>query len=154
MTKFRRTLGKMAIFAAILGVLIAAYVFWAGQSALEKRIFVAVIVLVLWIIPTIFCAIYFLTEKLVIDHEKIVVKTLFNKKMIMKENTKAIKVVHGDIALRQNDKVCLVPREVPDEIAEGHGDNYMLLIKKDKRILRFSIDSDSKLLLKKYGWKI
>lgn len=156
MTKFRRKLGVFAAHAAILGALAMAYILlFANKTTPENKTIVAVILAVFWIVPMVMAALWLLTEKLTIDDEKVVVKTLFGKKEIAKQNLKKIRVLHGDIALRQADKVCLVPIEVSDEIAEGRGDeNYILLTKKDKRIIRFPMDGDNKLLLKKHGWKI
>ena len=155
MTKFKRTLGKMAILAAFSGVFVVIYLlFFVDKTALEDRIVLAVVLGLCWILPTTFVAIYFLTEKLTISSEKIVIKTLFKKKEFLKSNLKGIKLILGDPLLRKDSIVCLVPNEVPDTIMEGRGDNYVLLTKKDKRITRFPIDDDSKLLMKKCGWKI
>lgn len=155
MTKFRRTLGKMAILAAVSGLFAVIYLlFIAVKGVLEDRIAVAIVVCLCWILPAIFVAIYFLTEKLTISSEKIVIKTLLGKKEFLKSNLKGIKLILGDPLLRKDSTVCLVPKEVPDVIMEGRGDNYVLLTKKDKRIVRFPIDDDSKLLMKKCGWKI
>ena len=155
MTKFRRTLGKMAILAAVSGVFMVIYLlFFVDKTALEDRIVLAIVLGLCWTLPTTFVAIYFLTEKLTISSEKIVIKILFKKKEFLKSNLKGIKLILGDSLLRKDSIVCLVPNEVSDAIMEGRGDNYVLLTKKDKRITRFPIDDDSKLLMKKCGWKI
>ena len=154
MTKFRRMLGYLAIVSTIIGAGLLAYAFLTGPEVSKQDNVVLIVTLSLWILPSLFAAVWFLTEKLIITNDKIEIRTLFCKKSIAKQNFKKIRILYGDVSFRNSVKVCVIPHDVPDVVVEGKGySNYELLARKDKRIIRFPLDSVNEHLLKKYGWK-
>ena len=71
MTKFRRMLGYLAIVSTIIGAGLLAYAFLIGPEASKQDNVVLIVTFSLWILPSLFAAVWFLTEKLIITNDKI-----------------------------------------------------------------------------------
>lgn len=154
MTKFRKVLRILSILSVLIGISLLAYSFLVGSKASKQDTIILIVVFSLWILPSLFAAVWLFSEKLTITNDKIVKKNLFGKKAINKGNFKKLKIIYGDAVFKDSTKVLIIPHDVPDSIVEGKGyDNYVLLVRKDKRILRFPLDPNIDALLIRHGWK-